>query len=154
MVALAICFIAAALEGLLSGKQPRQRFKQLRLPRYSPPFWAWILIGGFYYIICFTVLYRSLVLPLTTYKSISVLVLLTLMSTNVAWNWVFFRARNLFLSYMAFIPYCVLALLLFVLLLQFDQVSAWFVFPYLLYLVYANLWSYKLWKLNQNVSRD
>ena len=152
IAALAICFLAAFLEGLLSGKEPRRRFQRLRLPRYSPPFWAWIVIGVSYYVMCFSILYRILVSSLTTYKAISLLILLALMFINVAWNWVFFRSRNLFLSYVAFIPYGVLALVLFVVLLRFDRVSAWFVLPYLGYLVYANLWGYKLWRLNQGTS--
>lgn len=149
ITALAICLLAATLEGLLSGNEPRQRFKQLRLPRYSPPFWAWILIGVLYYLMCFGILYRIFMSTLTTYRWISLLILLALMSVNAAWNWVFFKARNLFLSYMAFIPYAVFALALFVLLLRFDRKAAWFVVPYLGYMVYANLWAYRLWRLNQ-----
>lgn len=86
---------------------------------------------------------------MTIYKAISLITLLALMSINVAWNWVFFKARNLFLSYIAFIPYGALAVVLFVALVRFDRVSAWLVLPYLGYLVYANLWGYKIWRLNQ-----
>jgi len=150
--ALAICLLAALLEGLLSGKEPRQRFKQLRLPRFSPPFWAWILFGAFYYLLCFGILYRIFISPVTTSGWIALLILLGLMSLNAAWNWVFFRAKNLLLSFIAFIPYGALALLLFVFLLRFDRVSAWFVSPYLGYLIYATFWGYKLWKLNGPMS--
>ncbi|MGH7521197.1 MAG: hypothetical protein ACREMI_07945 [Gemmatimonadales bacterium] len=38
----------------------RERFAELRLPRFSPSLTVWFLIGGGYYIICFAVLYRLL----------------------------------------------------------------------------------------------
>ncbi len=50
--------IAATLEGILAGRGVEARFADLRLPRYSPPLSVWFVIGGVFYLICFTVLYR------------------------------------------------------------------------------------------------
>jgi tryptophan-rich sensory protein len=38
---------------------------------------------------------------------------------------------------------------LFILLLRLDRTAAWWLLPYVLYLVYANAWGYLLWKLNR-----
>ncbi len=46
------------------------------------------------------------------------------------------------------LPYALAALVLFALLLRLDRIAAWWLLPYLLYLPYAGIWGYRLWKLN------
>jgi hypothetical protein len=60
---LAICALGAALEGLFAGRDIKQRLANLRLPSYAVPFWGWMVIGGLYYVIRFSVLYRLFSLP-------------------------------------------------------------------------------------------
>jgi hypothetical protein len=60
---LAICALGAALEGLFAGRDIKQRLANLRLPSYAVSFWGWMVIGGLYYVICFSVLYRLFSLP-------------------------------------------------------------------------------------------
>lgn len=60
---LAICALGAALEGLFAGSGIKQRLASLRLPSYAVPFWGWMVIGGLYYVVYFSVLYRLFLLP-------------------------------------------------------------------------------------------
>ena len=151
LIASTICVISAILEGAFAGKGVKAFITSLRTPSYAPPFAVWIIIGVFYYIISFFVSYRILrhngdsVL-----KAVSLTLLLAMMSINAIWNYVFFRAQNPFLSFFAFIPYPLLAIALFVCLLQFEPLAAWMFLPYLAYLNYAALICYKYWKLNEN----
>ena len=151
LIASTICVISAILEGAFAGKGVKAFITSLRTPSYAPPFAVWIIIGVFYYIISFFVSYRILrhngdsVL-----KAVSLTLLLAMMSINAIWNYVFFRAQNLFLSFFAFIPYPLLAIALFVCLLQFEPPAAWIFLPYLAYLNYAAFICYKFWKLNTN----
>mgnify|MGYP000129576298 CR=1 FL=1 len=71
------------------------------------------------------------------------------LALNAAWNYLFFRARNLRLSFIANIPYVLLALALLSCLLQFDHWAAWSFALYLLYQGYALWWGYRVWKLNR-----
>ena len=139
------------MEGVLAGKNVKQSLASLRHPTYSPPLWAWYVIGGLYYVICCVVLYRMFRhTGESSVRNIAVVLLLSLMSVNVIWNYVFFRARNLFVSVFAFSPYLIFAVALFICLLQFDVTSALFILLYLLYLVYASTWAYRLWTLNRS----
>ena len=70
------------------------------------------------------------------------------MLTNAFWNYFFFRTRNLLHAFLIGIPYSVLAVVLFGLLLKSDRTAAWVLFPYLVYLFYANYFGYRIWKLN------
>jgi len=33
-------------------------------------------------------------------------------------------------------------------MLRVDRLAAWYFFPYIIYLTYASVWSYRIWKLN------
>lgn len=148
---LAACILSVALEGLFAGGGIKQRLAELRVPRYAPPLWGWIVIGVVYYVICFVVLYRLLSMPETVPSRSSALVLLgSLMFTNALWNYFFFRTRNLFHAFVIGLPYSLIAAVLFVLLLQIDRVTAFWLSPYLLYLFYAATFGYRVWKLNDS----
>lgn len=122
----------------------------LQRPRYSPPFWGWIVIGLFYYVVCFTVLYRLLLAQATVpFRVAAIGLLATMMLINVVWNWFFFRTRNLWHAFLLTLPYTAIAVLLFCSLLSVDRTAATCFAPYLVYLGFANIWGYSVWKLNQ-----
>ncbi|MGC2236576.1 MAG: TspO/MBR family protein [Pyrinomonadaceae bacterium] len=149
LVSLLICVVAAALEGLFAGKGVKAFLADLRSPRFSPPLWVWAIIGVFYYATCFIMLFRILRYDDNfSIRYIAFALLLVVMAVNAFWNFVFFRRRNLFYSFLLSIFYSLAALALFVCLYQFDYVAAYAEIPYLLYLIYALIWSYKLIKLN------
>ena len=151
LISLGICAISAMLEGLCAGEGVKAFIANLRIPSYAPPFWVWVIIGVLYYVICFFIIYRVLRHDGdSVMKAVSLTLLLAMMSVNAIWNYVFFRAQNLFLNFFAFIPYPLLAIALFVCLLQFEPLAAWILLPYLAYLNYAAFICYKYWKLNEN----
>lgn len=146
---LAICALGAVLEGLFAGRGIKQRLAGLGLPSYAIPFWGWIVIGGLYYVICFSVLYRLFLLPSSPGRTAAFALIGAFMFINALWNYFFFRTRNLRHAYLLGLPYGAVAISLFLLLLlRLDQVAAWCLVPYLLYLFYATVWSYRTWKLN------
>jgi len=148
--ALGVCTVAAAAEGVCAGRGVREHMARLRPPRFSLPLWSWYAIGILYYAICFYVLYRTLSHAGDSAMRVAALALaVAMMAVNALWNLVFFRAQNVLLSLLAFVPYDLLAVSLTVCLWQFDAVAGWSLVPYLLYLVYANLWCYALWQRNR-----
>lgn len=148
LLALAVCIAAAALEGVFAGPGVRQRFAELRMPRFSPPLAVWIVIGIAYYVICFAVLYRLLLLPPSRTRAACLALLLLVLLANAFWNYLFFRLRSLRLSLIITIPYSLAALGLLALLFGFDRVAAWWFLPYAVYLVYANAWGMALLRAN------
>ena len=146
---LAICALGAVLEGLFAGGGIRQRLASLRVPSYAVPFWGWMIIGALYYVICFSVLYRLFLLPSSVERNTAFALTGAVLFINALWNYFFFRTRNLFHAYLLGAPYGVIALsLFFLLLLRVDHIAAWCLFPYILYLFYAGILGYHMWKLN------
>ena len=149
MIALTVCVLAAGLEGLAAGGGVRQRFAALSLPRWAPPLRLWIAIGVAYYAVCFMVLNRALTLSSSSSRTASIILILSIMLLNAYWNVLFFRRRDLLVSFIAGAVYSVLALVLWLLLWRLDvRAMLWFS-PYILYLPYANLFGYAVWQANR-----
>ncbi len=146
---LVACAVSIALESAFAGSGIRQRLAQLRVPRYVPPFWGWIVIGACYYVVCFILLYRLFsVSESTVFRRWALALLFAMMFLNALWNYFFFRSRNLFHAYVIGFPYSLIAIVLFLLLLRFDDAAAFVLLPYLFYLFYANRFGYQVWRLN------
>src|SRR2546423_11381997 len=99
LYSLVICALGAALEGLFAGTGIKQRLASLRLPSYAVPFWGWMVIGGLYYVICFSVLCRLFLLPPSSTRTVGFALIGAFMFLNALWNYFFFRTRNLFHAY-------------------------------------------------------
>lgn len=150
LISLAICALAAALEGWCAGNNVKAFFSALKSPRYSAPLWVWYLIGIGYYATFFFILYRILTLKTDSIlKPLTLGLIVFMMAANALWNYVFFRARKLFLAFVAGSAAPVFDAALFICLVQLDRVAAWSLVPYLLYRVYAVYWGHALWKLNR-----
>ena len=148
-LSLAICGVAALLEGLLAGGGVRQRFAELRLPPLSPPIGLWVAIGILYYLICFVILHRLLAGGLSSpFASAAFGLLLMIMLFNAGWGYLFFRLRSVRASFLALFPYVALVFVLAGLLLWLDPIALAFLLPYLAYLGYAIWWGHRLWRLN------
>lgn len=145
---LSFCVVGAILEGLFAGRGIKERLVTLRSPSYSLPFWGWMVIGIAYYLICFVILARLFLLPPAPPRAAALALLGTLMFVNALWNHFFFRAGNLFHAFLLGLPYGGIAVVLFLLLLRIDPTAAVFLTPYLVYLFFASIWGYRMWKLN------
>jgi tryptophan-rich sensory protein len=134
LIALVICGTAAALEGVCAGKSVRSFFATLRFPRYSAPLWVWTIIGVIYYLIFFFIIYRLFRFssyPFWWYVALGLCVFM--MVVNGLSNYVIFRARNLYLSFVIGAVFPVMDVTLFVLLMALDRSAALAMIPYLLY---------------------
>jgi translocator protein len=151
LISLGICVVAAALEGVCAGKDVKSYLARLRSPAYSPPLWAWYIIGGLYYATFCFVLYRILTGGSNSMLTRTTLVLvLAMMLANALWNLVFFRAQNLSLSLLLAFLAPVFDVILFLFLLQLDRLAAWALIPYLIYRLYSLWWAAALWKINRS----
>lgn len=143
------CAVAAASEGLLAGSGVGVRFSELVLPPFSPPLWAWAIIGALYYLLFFFLL-NSLLgsVPTPSLTVLALALVATLLGANATWNWLFFRERDLWLSTIFYVPYAAVALTLgFVLHRLRSPLFHWYLL-YVAYLAYAAWWGIRLWRLN------
>ncbi len=153
LIATGICLGAAALEGVCAGKNVSAYFAKLKWPRYAAPLWVWYIIGALYYAIFFFVMFRLLRLEEDSIlKTATFALILFMMVANGLWNYVFFRAQNLFAGFISGSLAPILDLALFICLIKLDKTAAWAFVPYLIYRLYAIWWGYGLWKMNRPAS--
>lgn len=113
-------------------------FATLRSPSFAAPLWRWYIIGVVYYATFFFILYRILKLNTDSIlKPATLSLIVFMMVVNALWNYVFFRARKLFLAFVAGSAAPVFDAALFICLVGLDGVAAWSLVTYLLYRVYA-----------------
>jgi len=75
-----------------------------------------------------------------------------LLAANASWNWIFFRTKDLWLSFIFFAPYLLLTLMLAAVLYHVrSPLLGWYTL-YLGYLMYATWWGYRVWHLNSRSS--
>ena len=147
--ALGVALVGVVLEGVLAGRGVRQRLAEVQQPRLAPPLVLWAVIGLLYYATCFGVAYRLLAAELSTPLHRVAFGLLALMVVgNAAWNYTFFRRRDLRLTMGVTVLYAAAAVALAALLLLIDRTAALVMVPYLLYLLYGVWWSCAIWRLN------
>jgi tryptophan-rich sensory protein len=148
LLALGICAIAAAFEGLCAGKDPLGALRQLRQPAWSPPIVAWIAVGIAWYGICLAGLIR--LLPDFVERPAPVALLVALMLANAAANLLQFRMRRLDLALAFFVPYWLLLGAFLWSVHRADGVTTVLFGLYSLYQVYAAAWGFALWRLNRD----
>ncbi len=146
VVALVVCVVAAAVEGLCAGRRPMEQLKALRQPSWSPPTWGWILIGLAWYGICFTGLVR--LLAFWPEQKLPAILLAALMLANAAANIPAFRMRRLDLAFYFFLPYWLLLGSFFWSACLLDRLTCTLFAIYVVYQLYAVVWAYHLWRMN------
>ena len=139
----------------MSGTGIKARFAELRLPKGAPRLWAWSVIGGAYYVLFFFLLRSVLARPsIPFWTSITLTLTALLLIANASWNWIFFRKKDLWLSFVFFVPYLVLAFTFAGVLHRIrNPLSGWYAL-YPAYLAYATWWGYRVWRLNRGSSQN
>ena len=148
LLAVAVCVVAGALEGIFAGRGIKQRFRELRMPRFSPSLSLWIVIGAAYYLMCGVVLYRLFSQPFDAWRKFALALMSAVLLLNAFWNYAFFRRRSLHMSFQIGMIYSVVAVALLCVLWRADAVAAWCFLPYCVYLIYAFVWSAALMRAN------
>lgn len=145
--AAVIIVAAAGLEGLCSGRDPMGQLKALKQPRWAPSTSAWIVIGIFWYGLCFTGLIR--LLPLWPEHASAVALLVTLMAANAALNVPTFRMGRLDLAFYLYAPYWALLAAFLWAACPLDRLTCALFAAYAAYQLFAAAWAYQLWRMNE-----
>jgi len=149
LISIIICALFAVLGGLLMGEGSSDWLLTLNQPWYSLPLWGWYIVGAVYYIMCITILYRVLSQHKSQDRKYALGLVIAMMAGNVFWNYLFFGLANTFAGFISLLPFTLLVVILFKLLLKFDRTTAWILFPYLLWLVYDIIWAHEVWVMNR-----
>lgn len=145
-IATLICLGFGALEAVAAGKDPAGALRELRQPRWSPPFWVWAIIGAAWYVACLVSLAR--LLPRYDDAPSPLILLLILMLANGAWGVLQFRMKRFDLALWFCLPYAALVVAFLWTVWPVDRLPFYIFAGYAAYLPYAGIWGWQIWRLN------
>jgi tryptophan-rich sensory protein len=96
------------------------------------------------------VTYRILRLENSPLRNATLVLVLFMMAANALSNYVVFRARDLWRSFLIGCAVPIFDVALLICLIQLDAFAAWVLVPYLVYRVYGVWWGYEVWNLNRS----
>lgn len=148
LIAIVICFSAAALGGIVTGPAIGGWYQTLVKPAWQPPNW---LFGPVW-----TVLYAMMAVsawliwrPMGLKAAAVPLTLFAIqLALNVAWSWIFFGYQR---PDLAFVEIVVLWLAIAATMVAFfdrSQLAGWLLAPYLAWVTFAAVLNFTLWRLN------
>jgi tryptophan-rich sensory protein len=144
---IALCLVSILIEALSATKDGRVWFQQLKRPKYSFSLQVWYLVGAIYYIIFGLIAYRQFAKSLDIF-SMPIILLALVMILNGLGNFIIFKYRSLKWFYLVIYPFGVLLLILILVLLPNDKISALMASLYFIWLIYDLYYGYHMWKLN------
>jgi len=137
-MAALICTAFAGLEAAAAGAGANRFLRELRQPRWALPVPAWYALGLLYYAACFVIL-DSFLRGHSFLRTWEPWLLAGIMALNAAWNFLFFRKRDLRKSFSITIFYSAAVFLLLFRLLASKTGGRWLLLAYAFYLPYS--WS-------------
>jgi tryptophan-rich sensory protein len=147
--AVALCFVAAGLEGVLGGRDLPKWLQSLNRPRLYAPLFVWVLAAAVTYLLQGVIAYRLVAYASTALGIAALVVLVMVMAANIAYNVILDRTRDPRWAYRGLLWFLPLLILLQVILHMADPFSALLNLLYLAWVVGYDLPIMRaLWKQN------
>jgi len=143
--ALAITFGAASIGSRFpAGKW----YASLSKPAWNPPNWVFGPVWGILYILMAVsawlvwrqVGWEGAAVPLVVY--------LLQLILNAAWSWLFFGRRSLGLAFLEILTLWLAIVWTIILFWRYSTISGILLLPYLLWVTFASVLNFTLWRLN------
>jgi len=149
IVCILLCGSAGLIGGLFTARSVRTWYPTIAKPWFNPPAWvfgpAWtllyLLMGISLYLVWRT-------MGAEDARRAALLFFFLQLLFNAGWSVVFFGMRRIFL---AFVEICVLWILIagtVLLTLRISAPAAYLLIPYLLWVTFALVLNYSIWRLN------
>ena len=141
-----VTVVIVGVETACAGTAPMNKLRALRQPAWSPPTWAWVVLGLSWYSISFVALVRLYPRPGT---ALAISLLVSLLMANALVNIPQFRWNRLDVAFFYLIPYWMLLALFLVTVRIQDAITFRLFAAYAVYQLYAGAWQWQLWRLNR-----
>jgi len=149
VVAVLLCQAAGILGSLATAPAIPGWYKGLAKPSFTPPNWlfgpAWITLYLLMGIALFLVWRQGLDRP--GVKAALALFFIQL-GLNALWSWLFFGWHQLGLAFAEIVLLWVVILLVTIKFFALSRAAGWLLVPYLLWVMFASVLNFSLWRLN------
>lgn len=148
-ISIALCVGAGAAEAMIGGSDLPRWLTSLRRPRLFAPLWVWVTIAVATYILQGAIAFRLLAMGPTALGSISLILLISVMAANIAYNAALDRLRSPRFAYTGILLFLPPLVALQIVLAFTDSFAAGLNMIYLLWVAGYDLPIMRaVWKLN------
>lgn len=150
IVSIAICEGAGLIGSFFTAAAIPAWYAELIKPSFNPPSWlfgpVWIILYALMGISLYLIWRKGLANPEIKFAFIFFLVHLFF---NAIWSIIFFGAKNISLALADIILLWLMILILIWRFSRIDTIAAWLLVPYFLWVSFASVLNYSIWKLNK-----
>jgi len=141
-----LCELAGILGSVFTIKAIPTWYKNLRKPSFNPPSWIFGPVWTILYLLMGISGY--LILENNT-KSLALIFFFVQLVLNAIWTPIFFGAKKLGLAFIELALMWITILLTILFSLKVSMLAALLLLPYLLWVSFAGLLNFSLWKINK-----
>lgn len=123
-------------------------FAGLAKPSFNPPNWVFAPVWTTLYALMAFALWRILRLRESSLRTTAVSLFAVQLALNAAWSWMFFWAHSPLLGLINIIPQFLAVLATIAAFARLDRLAAWCLVPLALWVSYASILNFWLWRLN------
>ncbi len=147
ILSIVICQFAGILGSLFNIKSIPKWYSKIKKPRFNPP----NKIFGPVWTLLYLLMGISLYLILTSGKDITlpIIIFSIQLVLNIVWSFLFFGLRKPFFAFLEIIILWLSILATIIIFYAISKPAAYLLIPYLLWVSFASLLNYSLWKLNK-----
>jgi len=147
ILSIVICQFAGILGSLFNIKSIPKWYSKIKKPRFNTP----NKIFGPVWTLLYLLMGISLYLILTSGKDITlpIIIFSIQLVLNIVWSFLFFGLRKPFFAFLEIIILWLSILATIIIFYAISKPAAYLLIPYLLWVSFASLLNYSLWKLNK-----
>ncbi|MBX7199930.1 MAG: tryptophan-rich sensory protein [Rhodospirillaceae bacterium] len=124
-------------------------YESLTKPSFSPPNWVFAPVWSTLYLLMTVAIWRVLCLPRGTQgRRSAVILFFAQLCLNAAWSWMFFGGESPSLGMINIVPQAVLVFLATAVFLRLDRLAGFCLLPLLVWITFAGVLNYEVWRLN------
>ena len=149
IICIGVCEAAGMLGGIFTAESVRTWYVGLTKPSFSPPNWlfapVWIALYALMGIALYIVWEKRSSLEVSAFVFIAFFLQLLL---NVLWSFVFFGLRSPLWGFVEIAVLWAAILLTMILFWRISQTAGALLIPYLVWVTFASVLTFSIWKLN------
>jgi translocator protein len=150
-ISVLVCLLLGLGSGLFTAAEIKSWYTLLIKPSWNPPNWVFAPVWTILYIlmgISFALLWQS-----TSHAKRNPMRFFAFQFIlNLCWSFIFFRLHQTGLAFIELIVLFVFIVLTCITAYQVDKVSAYLLFPYLLWVIFAGTLNGAIWYLNSSTA--
>jgi translocator protein len=149
IISIVLCQFAGGIGAIFNIKAIPKWYTHLRKPSFNPPNWIFGPVWTILYLMMGISFYLIWVSGFSL-ASLPLIAFFVQLILNVLWSALFFGARKPFLAFVEIIFLFISIALVMILFYPNSHTAAYLLIPYLLWVSFASVLNFELWRLNRH----